>query len=119
MDKDKLITELDDLLGWGTVATPVAVLLAFSPLNIDYFGLPKVTTLYLITLFLIYLQVKKWFTSGSIDIPIGSVLLPVGAVLVVAGVTALLSTNPLASLIGRSNRYESLLALICYATILW
>lgn len=117
--KEQLITEIDDIILWGTVAAPFIVLLVFSPLNLDYFGLPKLTALYLLTLFLVYLQTRKWLATGRIEIPITASLLIAGLVLLGITITAVISANPLASFIGRFNRYESVPAGICFMTIMW
>ncbi|MHB8841550.1 MAG: O-antigen ligase family protein [Candidatus Aquicultor sp.] len=117
--KEQLITEIDDIILWGTVAAPFIVLLVFSPLNLDYFGLPKLTALYLLTLFLVYLQARKWLATGRIEIPITASLLIAGLVLLGITITAAISANPLASFIGRFNRYESVPAGICFMIIMW
>jgi len=118
-DKEQLIAEIDDIILWGTIAAPFVVILTFSPLNLDYFGLPKLTALYLVTLFLIYLQVRKWLATGSIEIPVNAGLLISGLFVLGITVTALTSASPLASFIGRFNRYEAVPGIMCYAIILW
>lgn len=117
--KEQLITDIDDILGWGTVTAPFIVLLFFSPFNLDYFGLPKLVMLILLTLFLSYLQIRRWLTAGSIDIPIQASNVMAGIIVLVVVITAFLSGNPLASIIGRFNRYESIPGLICYMAIFW
>lgn len=117
--KEKLIAELDDIISWGTVAAPFIVMLVVSPFNLNSFGLPKVTALYLITLFLAYFQVRKWLETGKIEFTGNPAHLLVGIVVLIAIINTIFSASPLASLLGRFSRQESLLALLCYAIILW
>ncbi len=115
----KQITELDDIITWGTVIGPPIVLLTFSPLNLDYFGLPKLTALYLVTLFLIYFQTRRWIISGRAEIPFEYIHLLSVVIILITIATTLTSANPLESVLGVSSRYESLIALLCYTAILW
>jgi len=119
VSKEKTVAEIDEILGWGIAVAPFVVAVTFSPLNFDYFGLPKLTSLYLVTLFLVYFQARKWFLTGRIRIPYSAIHALFGFVVFIALATASLSANPLASLFGRFNRYISLLAIICYAIISW
>ena len=117
--KDKLVAEIDDILLWCTVAAPFIVLLVFSPFNMDSYSLPKLTALFLITLFLTYFQMRRWLEEGVIRVPIHKAFLLVGVFLLVLAITTFSSANPLASLIGRFERYETLPAYICYAILFW
>ena len=113
------IAELDEIISWGTIAVPLLVALAFFPLNYDFFGLPKLSALFLGTIFILYFQARRWLAEGHIDMPLRPVLVPIAAVLLVATVSVAMSSTPLASITGRFNRYNSLPGLVSYAVIFW
>ncbi|MDI6816439.1 MAG: O-antigen ligase family protein [Actinomycetota bacterium] len=117
--KKQFIAELDEIIGWGTIAAPFIVALAFFPLNYDFFGLPKLSALYIGTLFLLYFQARRWLAEGCIEVPSSPALLPVAVLLLVAVVSVAMSATPLASITGRFNRYNSLPGLISYAIVFW
>lgn len=117
--KKLFIAELDEIISWGTIAVPLLVALAFFPLNYDYFGLPKLSALYLGTLFLLYFQTRRWLAEGHIEGSLNPVVIPVAVLVVVAVITVAMSATPLASLTGRYNRYNSLPGLLSCAIIFW
>ena len=117
--KKQFIAELDEIISWGTIAAPFIVALAFFPLNYDFFGLPKLSALYIGTLFLLYFQARRWLAEGFIEVPSNPALMPVAVLLLVAVVSVAVSATPLASITGRFNRYNSLPGLISYAVVFW
>lgn len=116
---DKPITKISELLAWATVAAPFLVMLALSPFNLDHFGLPKLTVLYLAIAGLLYFKLRGSFEDGRVNLSFSPVSLLAGLVVLIAVVTTLLSPSPLAGLFGRFSRHEGLLVYASSAAVLY
>lgn len=113
----KIINSINNIFWWSLILVVFLFPLTFSTISVDFYGLPKITLLYILTLIMITTWLIKIFASGEITIVRTSLYLPLGLFILMSILATIFSIDTTRSIFGLTSRYDGLITIICYGVI--